>query len=133
MAGVNKVILIGNLGKDPEMKTLEGGNKICKFSIATTETYKDKGGEKRQNTEWHNIICWNKLAEIAEKYLKKGSQIYVEGKIKTRSWDDKDNKKCYMTEIIAESFTMLGKKNDIEEAPNNQQTSKLGEADDLPF
>jgi single-strand DNA-binding protein len=120
MAGVNKCILIGNLGKDPESKNLESGNTVTTFSLATSESYKDKQGNKVDQTEWHNIVLWGKLAEIASKYLKKGSSIYLEGKIRTRSWDDKDGNKKYTTEIIGESFTMLGKK-------EGEKT------DDLPF
>ena len=107
MSGINKVILVGNLGKDPEVKTIENGIKFARFSLATTETYRDKTGERKDVTEWHNVVCWRNLAEIAEKYLTKGKQIYVEGKIKTRSWEDNGVKK-YITEIVADNFTMLG-------------------------
>jgi primosomal replication protein N len=89
MAGVNRVILIGNLGKDPEIRSLEGGVKVANFSLATTESYKGKNGEKVDQTEWHNIVLWRGLAEVAENYLKKGNSIYVEGKIRTRDWTDK--------------------------------------------
>jgi single-strand DNA-binding protein len=111
MASVNKVILIGNVGKDPEIRRLDSGMKIAKFSLATHESYKNKDGEKAEQTEWHNIVILRDgLAEIAEKFLEKGKQIYVEGRIRTRNWDDRDgNKKC-MTEIIAENFIMLGRK-----------------------
>jgi single-strand DNA-binding protein len=109
MQGLNKVTLIGNLGKDPETQTLEGGIALAKFSLATSESYKDSEGVKQTQTEWHNIIVWRSLAEIAGKYLKKGSSIYLEGKIKTRSYEDKDGNKKYVTEIIADSFIMLGK------------------------
>lgn len=108
MAGVNKVILIGNLGSDPEVRTIESGAKVANFSIATTERYKDKNGNPVDKTEWHNIVMWRGLAEIAEKWLKKGSQIYVEGKLRTRSWDDQNGNKRYTTEIMADSMTMLG-------------------------
>ena len=89
MAGINKVIIVGNLGKDPEVKTLEGGAKVARFTVATTESYKDRTtGERKDVTEWHNVVCWRNLAEIAEKYLVKGKQVYVEGRLRTRSWDD---------------------------------------------
>jgi len=112
MAGVNRVILIGNLGKDPEIRSLEGGVKKASFSLATTETYKGKGGERIDQTEWHNIILWRGLAEVAESYLKKGSTIYLEGKIKSRDYTDKDGNKRYITEIIGDNMVMLGPKRD---------------------
>ena len=110
MASVNKVILIGNLGKDPEVKKFDSGIKNASFSLATTEKFKNKTGEMVSNTEWHNIVVWGALSDVAEKYLKKGSQIYLEGKIKTSSWEDKSGAKRYKTEIYADSFTMLGVK-----------------------
>jgi single-strand DNA-binding protein len=110
MASVNKVILVGNLGKDPEIKKFDSGIKNASFSLATTEKFKNKAGETVTTTEWHNIVVWGTLSEIAEKYLKKGSQIYLEGKIKTSSWEDKSGAKRYKTEIYADSFTMLGAK-----------------------
>ena len=110
MASVNKVILVGNLGKDPEIKKFDSGIKNASFSLATTEKYKNKSGEMVSNTEWHNIVVWGALSDVAEKYLKKGSQIYLEGKIKTSSWEDKSGAKRYKTEIYADSFTMLGVK-----------------------
>ena len=139
MAGINKVILIGNLGKDPEVRTTENGSKVATFSLATSETYKNKEGQKVDQTEWHNIVLWRESAEIAEKYLRKGSQIYLEGKIRTRSWDDKDGIKRYTTEIIGFSFTMLGAKR--EEAPPPPVEPDIlpkasmapGPDDDLPF
>lgn len=134
MAGVNKVILIGNLGKDPEIRHLEGGTAVAKFSLATSETFKDKSGQRIEQTEWHNIVLWRGLADVAEKFLKKGMTIYVEGKLKTRSWDDKEGHKHYMTEVVADTFTILSKKEgggtptkeDIEPT-----SPKIG--DDLPF
>jgi len=142
MAGVNKVILIGNLGKDPEVRHLENGATVASFSLATTESYKDKEGKKVQQTEWHNIVVWRKLAEIAEKYLNKGSKIYLEGKIRTRSWEDKEGNKKYTTEIIGDTFTMLdGKKDEFsheasEPAENTNTNNRLAEngpENDLPF
>jgi single-strand DNA-binding protein len=109
MAGINKVILVGNLGKDPEIRSIEGGRKVANFTLATTETYKNKNGEKVDQTEWHNVVFWGPVAEVIERFLKKGSQIYVEGKIRTRSYDDKDGVKRYITEILGEQMTMLGK------------------------
>lgn len=132
MAGVNKVILIGNLGKDPEVRHLEGGTAVANFTLATSEAYKDKNGQRVEQTEWHNIVVWRALAEVAEKYLKKGSTIYLEGKIRTRSWEDKDKVKRYTTEIVADTFTMLGKKESgTGSADDIPSISKTG--DDLPF
>jgi single-strand DNA-binding protein len=110
MAGVNKVILIGNLGKDPELKYLEGNIARANFSIATSEFHKDKSGNKVEQTEWHNIVLWRTMAESAEKILKKGTQIYIEGKLQTRQWIDKDSIKRNITEIVGESFLVLQKK-----------------------
>lgn len=108
MAGINKVILVGNLGKDPEVRSLDAGRKVANFSLATTETYKNKNGERVEQTEWHNIVYYGPVAEVIEKYLRKGSQIYVEGKIRTRSYEDKEGVKRYTTEIIGDTMTMLG-------------------------
>ncbi len=107
MSGVNKVILIGNLGKDPEVFTFENGNKKVRLAVATTETYKNKQGVRSEHTEWHWVVLYRGLAEVAEKYLKKGSQIYVEGRIRLRSWEDSGQKR-YVTEIEAQNLTMLG-------------------------
>jgi single-strand DNA-binding protein len=141
MAGVNKVILIGNLGKDPEVRHLESGAVVANFPIATSETYKDrKSGEKITQTEWHNIVIWRGLAEVAEKYLKKGNSVYIEGKLRTRSWDDKEGNKRYTTEIVADNMTMLGGKSDSGSSSDNNgsqgATSSPFEDDssgDLPF
>jgi single-strand DNA-binding protein len=108
MAGVNRVILVGNLGKDPEIRTLEGGAKVANFPLATSETFKNKNGDKTEHTEWHNIVLWRGLAEIAEKFLKKGKTIYIEGRLRTRSWDDSTGNKRYITEVIGDNMTMLG-------------------------
>ena len=108
MAGVNKVILVGNLGRDPEVRHLENGAVVTSFPIATSETYKDRNtGERREQTEWHNIVLWRGLAEIAEKFLKKGDQVYIEGKLRTRSWE-KDGITRYTTEVVGDNMTMLG-------------------------
>ncbi len=108
MSGVNKVFLIGNLGKDPEFRHMEGGVMVAKFPLATTEYFKNKDGQRQDQTEWHNIAMWGKLAEIAGKILRKGAKVYIEGRIKNRSWEDREGNKRYITEIVAENFTLLG-------------------------
>lgn len=113
MSGVNKVILVGHLGKDPEVRHLEGGATVVNFTLATTETY-NRDGRKVEQTEWHNIVVWRGLAEIAAKFLHKGKLIYVEGRLRTRSYDDRDGNKRYVTEVVADNFTMLGRKSDFE-------------------
>ena len=136
MAGVNKVILVGNLGKDPEVKYLDSGVAVANFSLATTESYKNKEGERVNQTEWHNIVLWRGLAEVAEKWLKKGSSVYIEGKIKTRKWEDKDGNTRYNTEILADNMTMLGSKSTSESAPTTSEkpaADTADTADDLPF
>lgn len=110
MRGVNKVILLGNLGKDPEIKYFENSVPKASFSIATSESYTTKGGEKIDSVEWHNIVMWRGLAEVAEKYLKKGDSVYIEGKIRNRSWDDADGNKKYITEIEVANMVMLGRR-----------------------
>jgi single-strand DNA-binding protein len=108
MASVNKVIIIGNLGRDPETRYMPDGGAITNISVATTETWKDKQGEKQEKTEWHRVAFFGKLAEIAGEYLKKGSQVYVEGRLQTRKWQDKDGADKYTTEIVANAMQMLG-------------------------
>jgi single-strand DNA-binding protein len=108
MASVNKVILIGNLGRDPEVRYMPDGGAITNISIATTENWKDKNGEKQEKTEWHRVAFFGKLAEIAGEYLKKGSQVYVEGRLQTRKWQDKEGNDKYTTEIVADRMQMLG-------------------------
>lgn len=108
MAGINKVILVGNLGKDPEIRHTPNGQAVANFSIATSESWTDKGGQKQERTEWHRIVVWGKLAELCGKYLSKGRQCFVEGKLQTRSWDDKDGQKRYTTEVIANTVQFLG-------------------------
>jgi len=110
MSGVNKVILIGNLGKDPEVRYLEGGVAVANFPLATTEVHKNRAGDKVESTEWHNIVLWRGLAEVAEKLLKKGMQVYIEGRLRTRSWEDKDGSKKRATEIVGENLTILSRK-----------------------
>ena len=109
---VNKVILVGNVGKDPETRYLDESTAISKFPLATSETYRNKSGERVSTTEWHNIVLWRGLAQVAEKYVKKGSQIYIEGRIKTRSYDDSEGNRKYITEITADQMQMLGKRPD---------------------
>ena len=113
MLGVNKVILVGHLGKDPEIKYLEGNIAKVSFSLATTESYKDKNGNKADHTEWHHIVMWRAIAENAEKILKKGSLVYLEGKLQTRNWLDKEGQKKNQTEILAESFVLLKNKENV--------------------
>jgi len=139
---VNKVILIGNVGKDAEIRYIEANNvSVAKFPLATSETYKNKNGEKITNTEWHNIVMWRHLADFAEKHIKKGIQIYVEGKITSRSYDDKEGNKRYITEIIAVNVRLLGRReNNNNNVDNSEKTtesefdnSQNNEEDDLPF
>ena len=127
MDSVNKVILVGNLGADPETRYTKGGDAICSIRLATTDSYKDKNsGEKREVTEWHRVVFYRKLAEIAGQYLKKGSQVYIEGKIKTRKWQDKDGQGRYTTEVQVAELKMLGGKRDDggSYAPAQQQTQQ---------
>jgi len=153
MSGINKVILVGHLGKDPEVRHLEGNVSVASFPLATSETY-NKDGRKIEQTEWHNIVMWRGLADVASKYLQKGKLVYIEGKLRTRSFEDKEGHKKYTTEIVAETFTMLGRKSDFDnghgenshgQTENNNAASKPAEdqpmdytrpanaADDLPF
>lgn len=138
MAYVNKVILIGNLGKDPDFRVTPGGQPVANFSIATTERWTSKSGDKQERTEWHNIVLWGRQAEIANQYLKKGSSIYLEGRLQTRSWDDKDGNKKYITEIVGNSMQMLGKRGDDSPAIVSSQSAPAASTeapvdDDLPF
>lgn len=143
MRGLNKVVLIGQLGKDPDVRTLENGVVVSKFSLATTESYKDKEGNRKEQTEWHNIVLWRGLAEIAQKYLHKGNLVYIEGKLQNRSWET-DGQKKYITEIVAENMILLERKNtaDRGDAPINEEIMPSPESflsnnentiDDLPF
>lgn len=142
MSGINKVILVGHLGKDPEVRHLDGGVSVASFPLATSETF-TKDGKKVEQTEWHNIVMWRGLADIAAKYLQKGKLVYIEGKLRTRSFEDKEGNKRYTTEVVAENFTMLGRKSDFEPGTNNGTGLKHEEEpvdfsqanpdDDLPF
>ncbi|MCB0400566.1 MAG: single-stranded DNA-binding protein [Flavobacteriales bacterium] len=126
MAGINKVILVGNLGKDPEVRYLEGGTAVANFTLATSETFRDKtSGERKSNTEWHNIVLWRGLAEIAEKYLRKGMQVYIEGKLRTRQWQDKDGNSRYTTEVVADNLQMLGRRDESEGYESNQAAANM--------
>ena len=132
MAGVNKVILVGNLGKDPEMRKLEGGVSRVNFSLATTEYYKDKEGRRIEQTEWHNIVLWRSLAENAERLLKKGNTVYMEGKLQTRKWQDKDGIQRSITEIVCETFQLIKRNEPSNQGETNTSTEPTG-GDDLPF
>jgi single-strand DNA-binding protein len=110
MRGVNRVMLIGNLGKDPDVQHLEGNIAVAKFPLATTETYKDRAGKLVSQTEWHTVVLWRGLAELAQKYLHKGSLIYVEGRLRTRSWEDKEGNKKFATEVVGDNLIMLDKR-----------------------
>jgi len=142
MSGINKVILVGHLGKDPEVRHLDNNVTVASFPLATSETY-NKDGKRIEQTEWHNIVMWRGLAEIAEKFLHKGKLVYIEGKIRTRSYEDRENVKRYTTEIVADNFTMLGRKSDFESPSPTDMNENSGspvnfkenhnEADDLPF
>ncbi|HSR02316.1 MAG TPA: single-stranded DNA-binding protein [Methylophilaceae bacterium] len=132
MASVNKVILVGNLGRDPEVRYMPNGEAVCNFSIATTENWKDKSGVKQEKTEWHNIVMYRRLAEIAGEYLKKGRSVYVEGRLQTRKWE-KDGVTRYSTEIIADQMQMLGTKGDSGGASYDAgQDSPPDDFDQLP-
>ena len=112
---LNKAMLIGNVGRDPEVRYLDGSSgqaKVATFTLATTERYRDRNGETRENTEWHNIVAWRNTADVVERFVKKGTQVYIEGRIRTRSWDDQSGNKRYTTEIIADTLQLLGKKSD---------------------
>jgi single-strand DNA-binding protein len=142
MSGINKVILVGHLGKDPEVRHLEGGVAVASFPLATSETF-NKDGRKVEQTEWHNIVMWRGLADVAAKFLQKGKLVYIEGKLRTRSFEDKEGIKKYTTEVVAENFTMLGRKTDFENGdsqprngvkPNNDNEGiRISDTDDLPF
>ncbi len=150
MAGINKVILVGNLGKDPEVRHLEGGSAVANFTLATSENYTDKNGQRVTQTEWHNVVLWRRQAEIAEKYLSKGRQVYIEGKLRTRSWTDRDGNTRYTTEVVGDVLQLLGSRpeesasNDSSEAqvthsaPEEKKVASpslepQGPEDDLPF
>lgn len=121
---VNKVILVGNVGKDPETRYLDEGTAMTKFPLATSENYRNREGQRVENTEWHNIVLWRGLAQVAEKYVKKGTQLYIEGRIKTRSYEDSDGNRKYITEIVGDQMQMLGKRQDDEGDQPGQSSSR---------
>jgi len=138
MSSVNKVILIGNLGRDPEVRYMPSGDAMANIAIATTESWKDKSGEKQEKTEWHRIVMFGKVAEIAGEYLKKGSQAYFEGRLQTRKWTDKEGQERYTTEIVADRMQMLGGKPEQERTPAKEaapaQRGSVGDLEnDVPF
>jgi len=128
MPSVNKVILMGNLGRDPEVRFMPNGDAVCNFSIATTDSWKDKAGERQEKTEWHNIVMYRRLAEIAGEYLKKGRPVYLEGRLQTRKWQTKEGQDRYTTEVIADSMQMLGGRDGV--PAKESQPSSLPEARD---
>jgi len=140
---VNKVMLIGNLGRDPEIRYTTGGQAVANFTIATTEKYTNKSGEKQEDTEWHRIVAWGRLAEICGEYLSKGRMVYIEGSIKTRSWEDKEGNTRYTTEIVARNMQMLGGQGGKSAAPSTPdekipgdfeiEDDSFGGDDDIPF
>lgn len=144
MSGINKVILIGRLGNDPEVKTIGQGSTVAQFNIATSETWIDKNNQKQERTEWHRIVVWNKLAEICGKHLAKGRQVYVEGRLQTRQWEDKQGQKRYTTEIVANTVQFLGSPNEARSNMGAQQSGgddfqdfgpepSFNSSDEIPF
>ena len=141
MAGLNKAILIGNLGRDPEVRYTPGGLAVANFSIATSESWSNKNGEKETRTEWHRIVAFGKLGEICGEYLSKGKQVYIEGRIQTREWDDKEGVKRYTTEIVAAQMLMLGAKDgqgsgsyaDSQSSGDKETPNSIPADDDIPF
>jgi single-strand DNA-binding protein len=138
MRGVNKVIIVGTLGQDPEVRQTNSGTSVCQLSIATNERWKDKNtGEQKESTEWHKIVLWQRLAEIAGEYLHKGSQVYIEGKLQTRKWQDKDGNDRYTTEILGNELQMLGganrQSNSHQPAQDSHQSGPSVDDDDVPF
>jgi len=134
MPSVNKVILMGNLGRDPEVRFMPNGDAVCNFSIATTDTWKDKAGERQEKTEWHNIVMYRRLAEIAGEYLKKGRPVYIEGRLQTRKWQTKEGQDRYTTEVIADSMQMLGGRDGApaQESQPSSQPEARDEFDQTP-
>ena len=128
MASLNKVLLIANLGKDPEVRYTASGTAVASFSLATSEKIKNKGGEWEERTEWHNVILWGRLAEIAGEYLSKGKTVYIEGRLQTRKWQDKDGKDRYTTEIVGEKMQMLSRK----DGSNHQEAGQTHEGPGFP-
>jgi len=134
MASVNKVIVLGNLGKDPDLRHLPNGDAVCNFSLATTESWKDKEGNKQDKTEWHNVVIFRKLAEVAGEYLKKGRPVYIEGRLQTRKWQDKEGKDRYTTEIVADQMQMLGSRDEAKEVAKTSTPANFDDMEsNIPF
>jgi single-strand DNA-binding protein len=145
MRGVNRVMLIGNLGKDPDVQFLEGNIGVAKFPLATTETFKDRSGKLISQTEWHTVVLWRGLAELAQKYLHKGSLVYIEGRLRTRSWEDKEGNRKFATEVVGDNLIMLDKRTDagpaqglhgdpgIEDFGTNPDTSSTDSTTDMEY
>lgn len=135
MRGVNRVMLIGNLGKDPDVQILEGNIAVAKFPLATTETFKDRGGKLVSQTEWHTVVLWRGLAELAQKFLHKSSLVYIEGRLRTRNWEDKDGVKKYVTEVVGENLIMLDKKaeNATSHDGNTDLNADQGDIESIDF
>lgn len=138
MRGVNKVILIGNLGRDPEVRYTQGGSAVATLNVATSDSWTDQSGQKQERTDWHRVVIWRRLAEIAKEYLSKGSRVYIEGRIQTRSWDDRDGNKRYTTEIVANQMLMLGGRGagdgiSQEEPPAPPEEPFEASNEDVPF
>ncbi|MFQ5512382.1 MAG: single-stranded DNA-binding protein [Candidatus Krumholzibacteriia bacterium] len=143
MSGVNKVILVGNLGADPTMRYTPSGTAVANFNVATSENFKNKNGDKETRTEWHRVVAWARLAEICNEYLKKGKQVYIEGRLQTRSWEDQSGTKKYSTEVVANNMVMLGRAGDApmdvpsQNLPQQETVAEgsasTGDEDDLPF
>ncbi|HMK19940.1 MAG TPA: single-stranded DNA-binding protein [Chitinophagaceae bacterium] len=132
MRGVNRVMLIGNLGKDPDVQVLEGNIAVAKFPLATTETFKDRGGKLVSQTEWHTVVLWRGLAELAQKYLHKGSLVYIEGRLRTRNWDDKEGHRKFATEVVGDNLIMLDKRTDGTTHTDTSHSENLGSHDAPP-
>ncbi len=140
MAGVNQVILVGHLGRDPELRYTQNGQAVANFSMATTESYAKRDGEREDRTEWHRIVAWGRLAEICAEYLSKGRQVYIEGRIQTREWEDREGEKRRTTEIVAREMQMLGRRGETSETTEEPQSDDVKTAnvgapsdDDIPF
>ncbi len=147
MAGINKVILVGNVGRDPEVRTTPSGQQVAKFSLATSENFTNKSGERQERTEWHNILVWGKLADLCRQYVQKGRQLYVEGRLQTSSWQDQQGQKRFRTEIVAQTIQFLGRPGERQSVPeggpggaepdyiepSDSSTGAFAADDDLPF
>ena len=141
MASVNKVIIVGNLGRDPESRQTQDGTSVTNFTVATTDKWTDRNGEKQERTEWHRVVAWKRLAEICTEYLTKGKQVYIEGKLQTREWEDQQGQRRFTTEIVAQTMQMLGGRGEFAQQPRPATATNAefppvpgaGDDDDLPF